>query len=64
MFEANEVIYAKHREHGKHHCTYILLNINHDMEFLAVWFKHPRWGEQVIPNHWIQGIGLVIHQGE
>eukprot|EP00957_Ditylum_brightwellii_P198943 15164014-Ditylum_brightwellii.AAC.1 len=50
MPEVNEVIYAKHMEHGGHHCTYIVLSINHDMEFLVVWSKHPRWGEQVIPH--------------
>eukprot|EP00957_Ditylum_brightwellii_P085092 6469704-Ditylum_brightwellii.AAC.1 len=64
MPEVNEVIYAKHREHGGHHCTYVLLSINHSMEFLVVWFHHPTWGEQVVPHHWIQGTGLVIHQGE
>eukprot|EP00957_Ditylum_brightwellii_P105270 8024643-Ditylum_brightwellii.AAC.1 len=64
MPEVNEVIYAKHRGHGGHHFVYILFSRNHDMDFLVVWFKHPRWGEQVIPRHWIQGIGLVIHQGD
>eukprot|EP00957_Ditylum_brightwellii_P151684 11551284-Ditylum_brightwellii.AAC.1 len=63
MPEVNEVIYAKHREHGRHHCAYILLSIHHNMEFLVVWFEHPRWGEQMIPCHWIQGTGIVIHQG-
>eukprot|EP00957_Ditylum_brightwellii_P191268 14563348-Ditylum_brightwellii.AAC.1 len=61
MPEVNEVIYAKHREHGGHHCAYVLLNINHDMEFLVVRFDHPTWCEQVVPHHWIQGTGLVIH---
>eukprot|EP00957_Ditylum_brightwellii_P158435 12058751-Ditylum_brightwellii.AAC.1 len=50
MPEVNEVVYAKHREHGRHHCAYILLGINHDMEFLVVWFKHPTWGEQGDPT--------------
>eukprot|EP00957_Ditylum_brightwellii_P093466 7117979-Ditylum_brightwellii.AAC.1 len=59
----NEVIYAKRREHGGHHCTYVLLSINHDMEFLVAWFNHPKWGEQVVPHHLIQGTGLAIHQG-
>eukprot|EP00957_Ditylum_brightwellii_P190427 14495427-Ditylum_brightwellii.AAC.1 len=64
MPEVNEVVYADCREHGIHHCAYILLSINNNMEFLVVWFKHPTWGKQVIPHHWIQGTGLVIHQGE
>eukprot|EP00957_Ditylum_brightwellii_P190067 14469301-Ditylum_brightwellii.AAC.1 len=64
MPEVNEAIYAKRREHGRHHCAYILLSINHNMEFLVVWFEHPMCGEQVIPHHLIQGTGLVIHQGE
>eukprot|EP00957_Ditylum_brightwellii_P150555 11464396-Ditylum_brightwellii.AAC.1 len=64
MPEVNIVVYAKHREDGRHHCAYVLLSINHDMEFLIVWFNHPTWGEQVVPHHWIQGTGLVIHQGE
>ena len=64
MPEVNEIVYAKRREHSRHHCAYILLSINHDMEFLVVWFQHPMWGEHVIPHHWIQGTGLVIHQGE
>eukprot|EP00957_Ditylum_brightwellii_P174755 13305925-Ditylum_brightwellii.AAC.1 len=64
MLEVNEVVYAKHREHGGQYCAYILLSINHDMEFLVVWFKHSTCGEQVIPHHWIKGTGLVIHQGE
>eukprot|EP00957_Ditylum_brightwellii_P127472 9720526-Ditylum_brightwellii.AAC.1 len=64
MPEVNKVIYAKHREHGRDHCAYILLSINHDMEFLVVWVEHPTWGKQVIPCHWTQGTSLVIHQGE
>eukprot|EP00957_Ditylum_brightwellii_P001706 132128-Ditylum_brightwellii.AAC.1 len=62
MPEVNEVVYAKNRKYGGYHCAYILFSINHNMEFLVVWFKHPRWGEQVIPHHWIWGTGLVIHQ--
>eukprot|EP00957_Ditylum_brightwellii_P127417 9716519-Ditylum_brightwellii.AAC.1 len=64
MPEVNEVVYDKYREHDRHHCAYILLSINHNMEFLVVWFKHPMWGEQMILHHWIQGTDLVIHQGE
>eukprot|EP00957_Ditylum_brightwellii_P044037 3341781-Ditylum_brightwellii.AAC.1 len=64
MPEVNEVVYAKHREHGRYYCTYVPLSINHNMEFLVVWFKHLMWGEQVIPHHWIQRTGLVIHQGD
>eukprot|EP00957_Ditylum_brightwellii_P066968 5083470-Ditylum_brightwellii.AAC.1 len=64
MPEVNEVVYAKRREHDGHHCAYILLSINHFMEFLVVWFEHPTRGDQVIPRHWIQETGLVIHQGE
>eukprot|EP00957_Ditylum_brightwellii_P183749 13995848-Ditylum_brightwellii.AAC.1 len=64
MPEENEVVYAKHREHGGHQCAYILLSINHGMEFLVVWFEYPTWGEQMIAHHWIQGTGLVIHQGK
>eukprot|EP00957_Ditylum_brightwellii_P153674 11695231-Ditylum_brightwellii.AAC.1 len=41
MPEVNEVVHAKHREHDGHHCTYVLLSINHDMEFHVVWFEHP-----------------------
>eukprot|EP00957_Ditylum_brightwellii_P101762 7755728-Ditylum_brightwellii.AAC.1 len=44
MPEVNEVIYVKCREHGRHHCTYVLLSIDHNMEFLVVWFNHPTWG--------------------
>eukprot|EP00957_Ditylum_brightwellii_P147050 11196478-Ditylum_brightwellii.AAC.1 len=62
MPEVNEVAYAKYREHGRYHCAYILISINNDMEFLVVWFEHPMQGEQVIPHHWIQWTGLVIHQ--
>eukprot|EP00957_Ditylum_brightwellii_P123680 9429054-Ditylum_brightwellii.AAC.1 len=64
MPEVNKVVYAKHREYGRHHCAYVLLSINHDMEFLVVLSKHPTWSEQVVPHHWIQGTDLVIHQGE
>eukprot|EP00957_Ditylum_brightwellii_P169894 12931312-Ditylum_brightwellii.AAC.1 len=64
MPKVNKVVYAKYRKHDRHHCAYILLNINCNMELLIVWFEHPTWGEQVIPHHWIQGNGLVIHQGE
>eukprot|EP00957_Ditylum_brightwellii_P042990 3256357-Ditylum_brightwellii.AAC.1 len=64
MPEVNEVVFANCREHGGDHCAYILLSINHNMECLIVWFEHPMWDEQVIPHHWIQGTGLVIHQGE
>eukprot|EP00957_Ditylum_brightwellii_P119486 9116816-Ditylum_brightwellii.AAC.1 len=45
MPEVNEVFYAKHREHDGCHCAYILLSINHDMEFLVMWFGLPMWGE-------------------
>eukprot|EP00957_Ditylum_brightwellii_P060448 4590099-Ditylum_brightwellii.AAC.1 len=64
MPEVNEVIYAKHRENGRHHHDYVLLGTNHNMEFLVIWFKHPAWGDQVVPHHWIHETGLVIHQGE
>eukprot|EP00957_Ditylum_brightwellii_P182634 13911221-Ditylum_brightwellii.AAC.1 len=64
MPEVNKVVYAKCMEHGGHYCTYILLSINHNTEFLVVWFEHPTWGEQVIPHHRIQRTGLVIYQGE
>eukprot|EP00957_Ditylum_brightwellii_P035826 2715837-Ditylum_brightwellii.AAC.2 len=64
MPEVNEVIYAKNRENGRHHCHYVLLSVNHDMEFLVVWFNHPTWGEQAVPYCWIQETGLVIHQEE
>eukprot|EP00957_Ditylum_brightwellii_P064550 4898513-Ditylum_brightwellii.AAC.1 len=64
MPEVNEVVYAKHREHGRYNCTYILLSINHNMELLVVWFEYPMRGEQVISHHWIQGTGLIIHQEE
>eukprot|EP00957_Ditylum_brightwellii_P022889 1727907-Ditylum_brightwellii.AAC.1 len=60
----NKVIYAKHRVHGGHHCAYVLFSINHDAEFLVVWFDHHTLGEQAVPHHWIQETGLVIHQGE
>eukprot|EP00957_Ditylum_brightwellii_P015380 1157116-Ditylum_brightwellii.AAC.1 len=64
MPEVNEVVYVRCREHGGHHCAYILMSINHGIEFLVVRFEHPTCGEQVIPHHWIQGTSLVIHQGE
>eukprot|EP00957_Ditylum_brightwellii_P204283 15338516-Ditylum_brightwellii.AAC.1 len=44
MPEVNKVIYAKHREHGRHNCTYVLLSVNRDTEFLVIWFNHPKWG--------------------
>eukprot|EP00957_Ditylum_brightwellii_P191506 14579723-Ditylum_brightwellii.AAC.1 len=64
MPEVNKVVYAKRREHGQHHYAYICLSINHDIEFLVVWFNHPTWGEQVAPHHWVQRTGVLIHQGE
>eukprot|EP00957_Ditylum_brightwellii_P109016 8316219-Ditylum_brightwellii.AAC.1 len=64
MPKVNKIIYAKHRENGGHHIAYILLILNHDMKFLVVWVNHPRWGEQVVPHHWIQETGVVIHQGK
>eukprot|EP00957_Ditylum_brightwellii_P192655 14669458-Ditylum_brightwellii.AAC.1 len=64
MPEVNEVIYDKHKEHGRLHCACILLSINHNMEFLVVWFEHPTGGEQVIPHHWVQMTGLVVHHSE
>eukprot|EP00957_Ditylum_brightwellii_P009646 726772-Ditylum_brightwellii.AAC.1 len=63
MPKVNEVVYDKRREHDRHHCTYVLLSLNHDAEFLVIWFNHPRWGERVAPHHWIQETVLVIHQG-
>eukprot|EP00957_Ditylum_brightwellii_P081964 6232777-Ditylum_brightwellii.AAC.1 len=64
MPKVNKVIYAKHREHGGHHCTYVLLSISHYTEFLVVWINNPMWGEQVVPHPWIQETDLVIHQEE
>eukprot|EP00957_Ditylum_brightwellii_P141546 10783419-Ditylum_brightwellii.AAC.1 len=64
MPEINKIIYAKHRKNGGHHCAYVLLNLNHDKEFCVVWFNHPSWGEQVVPDCWIQGTGLIVHQGD
>eukprot|EP00957_Ditylum_brightwellii_P115590 8816424-Ditylum_brightwellii.AAC.1 len=64
MPEVNEVVYAKHREHDRHHCAYVLFSINHNVELLVVWFNHHMWGEQVILHHLIQGSGVVVHQGD
>eukprot|EP00957_Ditylum_brightwellii_P195685 14909642-Ditylum_brightwellii.AAC.1 len=44
MPEVNKVFYAKNRENGSHYIAYILLSLNHDMEFLVVWINHPSWG--------------------
>eukprot|EP00957_Ditylum_brightwellii_P069082 5244175-Ditylum_brightwellii.AAC.1 len=63
MPKINKIVYAKHSENGRHHCTCVLLSINHDTKFLVDWYNHPSWGEQVVPACWIEGTGIVICQG-